>query len=330
MTEKNKKYNAADFERYHAGTMPDSEMHELEKAALEDPFLADALEGYAYAPFFADDVKELKEKLNEKQKRKKLFFITSIAQNGWWRIAALFIIIAGAVYFLFKSNYKNKENTLARNEMKSIVQKKDSAIGNTDTTSTAGDLAFENKQQYKEEERKKNTLPGNKALPGKKANANNEIDAATSLSASENQDKYSSDTLKFNIKSDEFEKSPASPYKLKGKVTDETGKPLVFATIKSNSKNEVTHTDTAGRFLLPSADSSATAIVSVAGYGSKKAVLQADKEPTITMNKSKADLNETTAALFYQNKKLNNATIKDTVLKSEDSEVTTTTISHFE
>lgn len=42
-----KSYNAADFQRYFSGAMPPNEMHALEKAALDDPFLAEALEGYA-------------------------------------------------------------------------------------------------------------------------------------------------------------------------------------------------------------------------------------------------------------------------------------------
>ena len=323
MIEKSKIYTAADFERYYSGTMPVDEMYELEKAALEDPFLADALEGYTYAPSFSDDVNELKEKLNEKQKKKKVFFIASVAQSGWWRIAALFVIIAGASYFFYKTNYKNKENSLARNEMKSIVQKRDSAISNTDTTSSAGDLAFGNKQLNKEEERKKNTSPGNKPFSERQTAANNKINATASALASENHDKYSTDSIKLNMKSGEFEESPGPPYKLKGKVTDETGKPLAFATIKNNSKNEVTLTDTAGKFLLPSADSSATAIVSVTGYGTKKADLQKDKEPTITLNKSKANISEM-ATPSSQSKKLTSAVLKETVLRNEDSGIRTT------
>jgi hypothetical protein len=97
----NKLYTADDFKRYHAGTMPAAEMHELEKAALEDPFLADALEGYLNTPSFENDIKELKERLNKKR-NKKIFSISSLAQSGWWRIAALFIIIAGAGYFFTK------------------------------------------------------------------------------------------------------------------------------------------------------------------------------------------------------------------------------------
>jgi hypothetical protein len=57
-----------------------------------------------------------------------------------------------------------------------------------------------------------------------------------------------------------------SQYSLKGKVTDEKGNPLAFATIKNKSRNEVTVTDTSGHFLLASPDSSTKAIVSVKGY----------------------------------------------------------------
>ena len=70
MTEKNKIYNTEDFERYYAGTMPANEMHALEQAALEDPFLADALEGYAHTSTFKNDIVEIKERLKKKRKRK--------------------------------------------------------------------------------------------------------------------------------------------------------------------------------------------------------------------------------------------------------------------
>src|ERR1017187_9426372 len=132
MIDKNKIYTAADFERYYSGIMPANEMHELEKAALEDPFLADALEGYTYTPSFKNDVTALKERLNENRNKKKVFSIYAFAQSSWWRIAALFIIIAGSGYFFYSLNYKNKKNSLAKNEIKSIGQKKDSTIGNND------------------------------------------------------------------------------------------------------------------------------------------------------------------------------------------------------
>ena len=42
-------YSKADIEKYLQGKMTASEMHALEKAALQDPFLADAIEGFEIA-----------------------------------------------------------------------------------------------------------------------------------------------------------------------------------------------------------------------------------------------------------------------------------------
>ncbi|HEY5405596.1 MAG TPA: carboxypeptidase-like regulatory domain-containing protein, partial [Ginsengibacter sp.] len=330
MIEKSKIYTAADFERYHSGAMSVNEMHEIEKAALEDPFLADALEGYTYALSFENDIKQLKEKINEKQKKKNVFLITSITQSGWWRIVALFIIIAGAGYFFYKTNYKNKGNSLAKNEIKSIAQKKDSATINSDTNSITNDLAFENQQLPKDEGRKKNSLPANKPLSGKEVIANNKIDATASLPAPENQDKYYSDSIKLNLKSGEIKRASSPQYSLKGKVTNENGKPLAFATVENKSKNETAITDTTGRFSLPSPDSNATAIVSVIGYGTKKVALQKDKEPVITMNKSEANLDETVDAGVAQSKKLNDATTESKDFKSKVSGLTASPLSTFD
>ncbi len=70
----NYKYTAADFERYHSGQMNESEMHALEKASLQDPFLADALEGYSYTSTSEKDISDLKEKLLIKKKRRNNIF----------------------------------------------------------------------------------------------------------------------------------------------------------------------------------------------------------------------------------------------------------------
>ena len=48
MSSKNNGFTAGDIERYHSGKMSPEERHALEKAALDDPFLAGAkLEEFA-------------------------------------------------------------------------------------------------------------------------------------------------------------------------------------------------------------------------------------------------------------------------------------------
>ena len=62
-----KSFTAADIERYHQGLMSSKERHALEKAALEDPFLADALEGYANATFnVTEDIAQLKKRIDNR------------------------------------------------------------------------------------------------------------------------------------------------------------------------------------------------------------------------------------------------------------------------
>jgi len=143
MKENEKKYNAIDFARYHSGAMPADEMHALEKAALEDPFLADALEGYAFSKDPEKELEEIKMRLEEKRNYKKVFSISSLSSGAWWKIAAMFILFAGAGYFFYATNSK-KENSLAvkRNIPNNESPATTSPVTN-DTSASEGNIAFE-------------------------------------------------------------------------------------------------------------------------------------------------------------------------------------------
>src|SRR5215203_1449516 len=107
-------YTAKDIERYHGGALSASEMHALEKAALDDLFLADALEGYQHTQTAAGDLASLQQKLQARiqndEGKKKIFFIGS----NWMKIAALFILFAGGGWLVFQMlSGENKKNELA-------------------------------------------------------------------------------------------------------------------------------------------------------------------------------------------------------------------------
>ena len=65
-------YSAADIRRYVQGNMSARDMHAIEKAALDDPFLADAIEGMQQALQEHDEVlvtgqlQELQQQLAER------------------------------------------------------------------------------------------------------------------------------------------------------------------------------------------------------------------------------------------------------------------------
>ena len=88
----NKSYSAADIERYHAGKMTPAERHALEKAAMDDPFLSDALEGYMYTSTPAADLEKITQRLEGYEDKKRVFFL--FRNRTWLSAAAILLFIA--------------------------------------------------------------------------------------------------------------------------------------------------------------------------------------------------------------------------------------------
>src|SRR5258705_8091530 len=99
-------YSATDIEKYWKGQLSAAEQHAMEKAALDDPFLADAMDGYeekslAPAPVIASDINELKKRLAERIAEKKS---TPVIKFSWWKVAAVLIVFIGAGWLYISVN----------------------------------------------------------------------------------------------------------------------------------------------------------------------------------------------------------------------------------
>jgi hypothetical protein len=148
---KNKKaFGVSDIDRYYSGKMPPQEMHELEKAALEDSFLADAMEGFVHTKSASEDVVDLRARLYKRKHHGK-------TNDMFFRAAAMIIVIAGAGWLLYQLAIKDQDNSMSyRNKPEiSIPQlSKDSSANNaTLSEKKAGDQ----KPKIKEERSKKAT-----------------------------------------------------------------------------------------------------------------------------------------------------------------------------
>ncbi|WP_374166019.1 carboxypeptidase-like regulatory domain-containing protein [Arcticibacter sp. MXS-1] len=92
------------IEQYLKGTLDPKAMHELEKQALEDPFLAEALEGYSSVETSASSQltilqKQLEERIARQQENKNRFYFT------WQRLsvaaaAGLLFLSAGILFWM--------------------------------------------------------------------------------------------------------------------------------------------------------------------------------------------------------------------------------------
>ncbi len=281
------KYTAADLERYHSGKMSVGEMHALEKAAMQDPFLADALDGYIYTPTPIKDVAELREKLFAKKKEKKVFFLVS-KQNTWLRIAALFILIAGIGYMAYQLNTGKESNML------SIKEKSNPEKNQTLTPVIKPDSSINQKEGFTHTSP---TVSGNGSF--KKENRLPEADLQTSEGSSEAPKEYLTDQVVHNDVVSQLQGKVGGVNILKGRVVDTSGNPIRYATIRGKDKNVITSSDSTGRFKIPANDSSITAVVSVIGYETKEKQLNRNGEEVIVMEPNKRALEEVVVTSAY-------------------------------
>lgn len=133
-----------DIDKYRKGELTSAEMHALEKKALSDPFLADAMEGVESISTedFTTDLSEINKKL--KSHRKKIVWFTPL------RIAAGIVLVVGSVFLIYTIN--QPEEQLALQKVKSPVSNVPS-LG--DTTSKKEQLDLLSLNQPKEENKPK-------------------------------------------------------------------------------------------------------------------------------------------------------------------------------
>ncbi len=90
------------LERYRKGLLTPAEAHALEKAALEDPLLADALDGYMQAPRDTEAERTfLKSWINERVEENQAairYIPRSNNFQSFLRVAAVFLVLIGAAW----------------------------------------------------------------------------------------------------------------------------------------------------------------------------------------------------------------------------------------
>lgn len=138
----------ADIEKYLSGKLTPAEMHALEKKALDDPFLAEAIEGGSMLPAdeFANDVNALRKAIDEKTTREKK------SQPGFWlwpmRIAAGLLLLAASTYIvinLIDKNTKTSDPIALRQEKAEPLPGR--AGAEPDSTSAESNLTTEESSQ---------------------------------------------------------------------------------------------------------------------------------------------------------------------------------------
>lgn len=320
-------YTASDIQRYHSGGMSPQEMHLLEKAALDDPFLADALEGYALTPTPVQDIAEIRERLRQKTDTRKV--VPLFTRYPWMRAAAIILFVVGAGLLAWQLSFSPKggiaiQQPAAVEEAPRSAPSSDVNAYPTDSVlappvSTINEDAREDRvaKENPSAPLNRSTLPATpsqsrpatvtsapaRSLPmaaEQKEEAALKRDAGNKETARNNEPSY----RQRNVQAAENNASPQQAYNYyNGRVVDAQSNAVPFATISNTRDRNVIMTDKDGFFTLKSSDSTIDATVSAPGFEVNSLQLENSRSNTVVMKENAGALQEVVVTSAYGNQK---------------------------
>ncbi|HEY6976233.1 MAG TPA: carboxypeptidase-like regulatory domain-containing protein [Chitinophagaceae bacterium] len=311
-------YSAEDIERYLRGGMSAKEMHAIEMAALQDPFLADAIEGFSNTSF-----EESHKHLNEitaalQTKKEETKIVPFPSKNFYWRrVAAIIIFVAGvgaASWYILGSNNGSNESEIAQvkeNKSKTPGTVANKGLKNKTTTNDSLQAVIAqngvppSREQKKKNEAKKQEEVTNRTSTKTQAFARKIPEAAVADSFEKNKDvaadisslsaRLPNDTPGLqetskvaNVKSHFLNSDGSNNFT--GRVTDNNNEPVAYATIRADE--EAVTADSNGYFKLRAQDSILNVIVSSAGFVSANKQLESRKTNHISILPDETALSE--------------------------------------
>ncbi len=130
-------YTKADIDNYLQGKMSKEAMHSFERVALQDAFLADAIEGYHFVNSATanNDLAAIEAFILADKQETKIVPIAN-KTKPWLRVAAVAILLAG-VGIVSILVMKKADEKLVVSNMKSATEKADSTISDTNHRAVA-------------------------------------------------------------------------------------------------------------------------------------------------------------------------------------------------
>lgn len=318
-------YSGADIQKYLSGKLSPAEMYEMEKAALDDAFLAEAIEGYASLQEKGgyDQLAILQGNFSAQAK------VTPIRRPSFkiWKAAAAVLIIASgvAVTYTLITRKNTTDNTIAAVSIPDSINRNEEKI----TSNASGDNDTTIGQQYKFSVQdnvkvSKPNLPLAKDriyVSSKKENKlliqdREEVEtndmlksrtdlpitsAAPALEAPQMQNEVAEKRMTEITESKSLNKNIAFPLEKDkerpfiGQVVAIDNTPLPFAHIRIPRNNARTYADARGNFKLVAPDSILNVEIKSAGYISRSSTLNTNiLYNKIVLDEDKLGLNQRT------------------------------------
>jgi hypothetical protein len=330
------------LEDYLDGKLDAKAMHFVERQALEDPFVAEALEGLKHSPKRKQTLsilqKQLHDRVAQKPVKRKLWGITtqrlSIAAT-----ATVAFIAVSILFFMRETNRRNAEIA---------ARKADGVIVNLDTTPAIASNTPKTKDSvFKTDNAVKSALIDQAIAEGKRGNLAGNNKSASIVKASEritSTPQTAEDYQRFgkaksaptlNTRRMDISQEPlnnvmasAAPIAMadkivfSGNVVDQrTGQPVQGAVVKIAGSDQITATNANGYFALPADSNSKDKDLVINALGFKETPIKGTQNPdaireALSGNKS---LNEIAMITGSNGRKKENIPAPKIVLKAEQN-----------
>jgi hypothetical protein len=297
-TDQHKRFTAIDIQQYHAGELSMQERHALEKAALDDPFLADALEGYTQTATPQADLLALQQRLAEKTTTRKTGLIFPIRQRPLFRAAALLLLLAGAGWAVYQFSFTPEEKMAVSTETIKTSPSVPAA-------GSANDLLIDSVVKANEEvlvQMDQPEIPATiKEQPLLRQRATPSTETAGVLSSpevivakdQEVQHNEVNAVMEGRAAGVNLSKPEQTINTFKGQIVDPNGNPVPYANIQINGNQNGVTTNTQGRFSLTTPDSVVNATVAAVGFQSNRVnLVNPYKEQKVVLNEAENSLQE--------------------------------------
>ncbi len=339
-------YTHLDIERYLQHKMTPQEMHNFERSLMDDPFLADALEGYRQsAPALSQQhLAEIEEQLRGEKHSTRVVPLHPHKSN-LLRIAAIVVVIALAGLLTYQV-VKNKDTG-------SSLAAKDVQMETADTTTTKLSLAEVDSQPSESTPIKPvqalKVAPAGQAKPALTSATppslamNDEAEksvtqrsfsaeAATVSAQDSSVSPLASAQAKAKADAPAMASRQASAvppanvarslgyaraaYTFSGRVVNQAGEPIPYANLTIDGSNQAVTTNNKGEFNLAAADSTVQVSVADVGYTSTTVTLSGTTPQIIQLENNNQSLAEVVVSNML--KKNNFFTKTDTSLAVPD------------
>lgn len=295
---------------YIRGLRKGKEAHRLEKESMKDPFLADAMEGFSQVEGSHEQrIEKMREEIAARaaqpspsahsphSKKKNTYAIT-------WSIAASLVIGIGiGSYFLFLKNDMNEDvfiadETLYSEEMVVKTPKDKEEIAALPAVKTKQDSAHEVAMAVKP-----------KAAPLAAAPIMEEAIEATAIEPAAimaDENAISADTphtVRAKHKMRVAQASSPKDNKIKGRITDEKGEPIVGASVTYKGTTVGTVTDLNGEFSITRKEGNDKLTAQFIGFNTVEIPVDTSKTMLIAMNADNQKLDEVVVVGYGKKKK---------------------------